>query len=360
MNRRISWVAAGAIATALALTGCGGGGGGTTPASSGGSASKTVVKQPLPPAAGRTSVGSAHLTLVLPQIVHATSGQAVRALLPPASSKRHGLFVDPSPAPGVGPCQANVLDIYVDGSLEPALDNGEEAPDSWCVVSTPDGTQNVNIPLYSTALNQVVVVEWDPTVSNILAIGEANQGGFSPGSSNIPLTVTLQMNAENIGITNLSFSNPEVMYGQTYTLGSCALPNSTPFGVYEADWEGNFVPAAGYGGVATPSLSGNSKGASNITQSTTGGIWIFNVDPSGYAVNVSASAANPAWSIYNDITNANFWSYYDGYYGNYTGGANQGIFNLWYFYSDTLNSGIYQFDNQTLNEGVTLAPQYDC
>lgn len=318
--RHLTQAAAAATVAAVLFAGCGGGGSSSPTPSQAGVA--PAVHATAAPAASRTAVGTATLTLSLPHVLVGKNGKAVRVA--PSGSGRRPKYVNP--VAGGGVCSGNVLDIYVDGSLVPALDGGPEAPDSLCVnPASSDGTQTANVPLFSTGSNLIVAVEWDPTISNVLAIGEYNGGQFSPGSGQT-LTLTMQMNVYWIGITDLAFNNPQLMQGGTYSF--CA----PQVGVYSADWEGAFVPVAGYGGTSTPTVTGTSDnaGTSKFAQTTIPGIYSAIFDGSYDGITLNATAANPAYAIYNDVASANYSNYYYGYSSNYTAGPNQGIFNLYF------------------------------
>jgi hypothetical protein len=262
------------------------------------------------------------LTLALPKVVTAKNGQHVRAIprgisrsrvlaSSNARSSQRPLYVNPLPAPspGGGICPGNILDIYVDGSIIPAIDGGTEAPDSLCVVQTGDGTQSVSVPLFSNASNQIVAVEWDYADQNVLAIGEADGGSFTAGQG-LTLSLTMQMNVYNIGITDLAFNDPEIMNNQNYGLDDFICPASAQVAVYTADSTGSFVPIAGYGGTAPATLSGvSSSGTSKIVQTTIPGVYSLSWDGSCDYINATATAVNPAYTIYNDVTNGSQGAY---------------------------------------------------
>ncbi len=359
---RLSRAGAAALTAAIVLAGCGGGGGSSAaPPSNAQSAPTTITKVAPPAAAGRTSYGTAKLTLALPKALRgSTTANVVRAIphgkATTASTGRHAQFVDPSPAPGVGVCQGNVIDIYVDGSLIPAIDGQGEQPDSLCVQSSIDGTQTVNVPLFSSSNNEVVVVEWDPYVSSILALGETNYGNFSPGSA-VNLTVTMQENAQYIGVTDLSFNGPQLMTGGTWydLVGSC--PGTSQFTAFTADFNGVFIPVAGYGGTSNPVLTGTSDngGTSRLTQSSAAGVYVVSWDSNCDGVEASATAPNPVYSIYGDVTNTNYYNYYNDYhYYNEVGSPNQGIWNLVYVFNDTLGQNFYQLSTPTINGTIDI------
>jgi hypothetical protein len=361
---RLSRAGAAALTAAIVLAGCGGGGGGSaTPASQSQSAPNSAAKVAPPPATGRQSFGTAQLTLALPKALRGATAKAVRAIphgtTTATSTARHAQFVDPSPAPGFGVCNGNVIDIYVDGSLIPAIDGQGEGPDSLCVSFTADGTQTVSIPLFSnTNNNEVVVVEWDAFVENILALGEADTGSsFSPGSA-INLTVTMQENAESLGVTDLNFNDPVLMQGESWTELPFSCPGTTsPFAPFTADANGVFIPVAGYGGTSTPTLTGTSDGGgtSKLVQTGASGLYVISADSSCDGVTVFGSAPNPAYSIYNDVTSANYSTYYNDYYFNHiVGSPNQGIWTLVNVYTDTLGQNFYQLQNQAVNGTIDI------
>lgn len=301
-----------AVVAALILTGCGGGG----------SAPNTPKQStPAQTSSSKTVVGTAKLTLALPKVITATrNGKAVavravpkgaqRAL--PRGTARSPRFVDPSPNPGYGPCTGgsagdNYLDIYVvsygSATLLTDLDNQGEVDDSLCVQQTSDSTQSVNIPLYSTEQNEIVAVEWDATGDYVLAIGEADYGSFSPGYT-ISATLTMQMNAYSVGITDLGFEDPTLMYGGSFAGVGASCPGNSQVAIYETDGVGNFIPAAGSGGTATPSMTGTAdSGTTTLSQTTIPGVYNVAWDGSCDSITVNATGQNPAYPIYTDAVN---------------------------------------------------------
>jgi hypothetical protein len=309
--------------TAVALAACGGGGGGS-------STPKTATQPPAgsyqlnqatpqPTVANRTQVGTARLVLALPQIVtaqNAPASQAARAFRSPNAlrkiaglTRRTPAFVDPGyNCKGYSICQ-NKIDIIVDGELIPNLD-GCAPNDTICVSpDTSNGTQNLQIPLYATNYDDIVVEEFDPCGNNcgdLIAMGGTWVQGFQPGTA-VNATVTLQMNAAYIGILNFYNQNhPELMTGQNYygLINTCGAPSiQAQFGLYTADGDGNFVPTAGYGGTSTPTETSTSDANSNTRapQTTIPGLYLVAWDQSCGGVTVNASAPNPAYGISFDV-----------------------------------------------------------
>lgn len=328
--RRRTLGAAAAVTAAVIMVACGGGGGGSStqprlPAN---------TSTPPPSAANRTSVGTAHLTLALPQVLKGTNAEAIKGVK--SGTDRHVQYINPSPnpAPTNGAYGGNVLDIYVDGTLQPNIDGSDPDNLHSMVVGNPngDGTQNVIVPLYSTSSNTIVAVEYDSTDNSLLAIGEANNGGFSAGNT-VSVTLTMQMNAQSLGVVDLpNESNPALMNGGTYSGGfPCTANTTSAFGVYTADAEGVFVPVTGYGGTSTPTVSGTSDGGgtTRLAQSPLGSYFV-SWDAGCDGLFLSASAPNPAWALYNDVVNTNYSNYLNGFNGNFTAGPNQGLWTLNY------------------------------
>ena len=190
MNRLYTLLAVCATAV-VAMSSCGGGGS-SAPSPSGALPTPGAKGTPAPAAANRTSVGTAQLVIKLPAVVTAKN-KTVHARN--AAGQRSPAYVNPTPG--------NVLDIYVDGSLIPNIDNAVGGNDSMYIQNTTDGTQSVSLPLFSTSNNDIVVVEWDGTAHNAeLAVGETDSGHFAPGS---PLNVglTMLMNARSVGVLDI-------------------------------------------------------------------------------------------------------------------------------------------------------------
>ena len=285
---RVSPLGAAAITAAFLLAGCGGGGTSPSPAAS--TASTT---------SSHTKVGTARLTLVLPRVVTAKGTTS--------SARANGTgarpqYINPTPNGMVGPCTGeNVLDIYVNGLLQPALDGGPEAPDSLCVAATPDSTQTVNIPLYSTVNSQIVVAEWDATFAHGLAVGEVDYGAFAPGTAVTLPALTMQMIVQYAEVTDLGFASPHKMDGTSwsYLTGSC--PGTAQFAVFPADGLGTFVPVAGYGGTGTtaPVVTFTPNGT-KLAQTPVPGTYNVIWDGSCDSIVVMASVANPSYPLFYD------------------------------------------------------------
>ena len=278
---QLARVAAAATIASLVLTACGGGGSSTTP-----SQPVKPAATPAPSAASRTAVGTAKITLALPQVLTA-KGKAVRAISRISgratqfskTASKSPQFVDPSPNPlSAGPCGGpNVIDIYVDGTLLSAIDGGPEGSDSLCVQPGKTGRETATLPLYSTAANTIVAVEWDALGQNVLAIGESDFGGFAPGNvQNVSLTML--MNAFGVGIVDLSNPSGALLMTPSTEFapapGPC--PGSSQFAVYPTDALGNFIPAAGSGGTSTATITGTSAngGTSKFSASSVPGVYV--------------------------------------------------------------------------------------
>ena len=330
------------------LASCGGGGGGGSSVAPARTAPQPAASAP-PAAANRTAVGTAQLTLTLPA--------ALKAALTVKGAGATTASTGRAPA-YVNPIGSNLLDLYVDGTLIPNLDGSAGSSDSLLVTNTSgDATQrNISLPLYSTTSNQIVAVEWNSTKTFLLAIGEVDQGLFPTGST-LSLTLSMQMNASYIGAVNLpSLSSPALMNGLNYGPFGCPnAPAANAFALYSADGTGTFVPIAGYGGTATPALTSvtpDAGGTTRIAQSPTGSYFVT-WDAACHGITLGASVANPAYAIYNDITNLNSSNYSNAFYGGSQYGTNQGIWNLVYGYG-SLN-GSY-FSNQTATGTLNVLP----
>ncbi len=357
---------------AIALAACGGGGGNTTPsaakAGSGGLPAGFVRHSvAVPPMSARTSVGNVKLALTLPHVFQGKNALAIRAKGGSAlasaaarrtnanASRRSPAFVDPY---GCGPnnsCYYAILDIFVDGTLLTNIDGCAGPYDSMCVQTNSDGTQTLNLPLFSTGTNDVVVAEFDSCgneCQNLLALGETWVGSFTPGTA-VNATLTMQMNAAGVGILDLyNQADPEILNGQNY-LGLSGTCNGSPypqiqqFGLFTADDNGSFVATAGYGGVSTPSLTyaSDAPGTTTAPASNISGLYFVNWDNNCDGVTVTGTATNPAYAIFSSTTD-----YYgpldgngnetDGYVNCYNhqgpcpGGPYQGLWDMWYPYGE--------------------------
>lgn len=375
----------GALATVALLAACSGGG--TTPASPPAVPVTASAKPTAPPASSaRTSVGTARITLKLPQALRA-KGAAVHARNAAAVAKRMPKFVDP----GDGTVNSgDVLDIYVDNTLIANMDGNFPNNDHSIVVTNPngDGTLAETLPLYSTNNNTIVAVEWNNSGAvYIMAIGETNQGAITAGSTT-NVSLTMQMQAYYVGIVDLpNFNDPEILLGQNYYASASGTPNNAngdgqwactnpaaanAFGLYTADAGLTFVPIGGYGGTSSPVVTSSPiPGQSHLATSPLG-TYFAAFDAGCTNISVNVSAPNPANAIYTDVANGYplfvtggshvDYRYYDGYYGGYAADVNQGIWNLWWIgYNGLGNSSVYQAFNQLSNPttGSTGYPGID-
>jgi hypothetical protein len=340
---RLTQLAVAAASAAIALAACGGGGSSPAP-----TAGAKAAGTPAPAAASRAVVGRANVNLVLPHVVSGKSGMALRAL--PAKTARNPQYINPSPAPSGNVYAGNVLNIYVDGSLIPNIDGSDPDLQHSLVLVNPaaDGTQAVNLPLFSSTNNSVVVIEYDMNGSNLLAIGDNEVGGISVGQS-LNISLTMQMNAVSIGIIDVAQTAPALMQGGQYDAFAC--PNvGQRFGLFTADAEGVFVPVVGYGGTNAPTATVNHQGATSTFTADTSGQYQIIWDGSCDQFGVNATVANPAYSIYNDAINVNFGGYQNGFFNNFSSGPNQGIFNL--YYGSGFN--IFQLNVPTINGSINI------
>ena len=113
-----------ALVTTL-IAGCGGGGTSTSPVPRSGSPSQSQA------------VGRGTLTIVFPANFHRATRAASTTRA--AAAVRKPVYVNPT--------NTNVLDIYVDGTLQTNLDGN--TPNDSATISNTDssGTQTLNIPL---------------------------------------------------------------------------------------------------------------------------------------------------------------------------------------------------------------------
>jgi hypothetical protein len=306
-------VLAGLCIAVVALAACGGGGGtSSVPSAVHGSSAPPQLNAATaaPGVANHTQVGTAKLVLALAPVLHGRNAQAIRARNSLSttrlvrSGRRGPAFVDPV----CGECD-NIIDIYVDGELLTNLDGCAGSYDSICVSQTPDGTQSLNVPLFSTSTNDIVVEEFASCgneCGELIAMGDTSIGSFTPGSA-VNALVTLQLNSGYIGILQLPSQNdPETMEGQEY-LGlqnTCGLSaQQAQFGIYTADGYGDFVPIAGYGGTSTPTETATSDGGGStiVAQTTITGLYFVGWDAGCDGVTVTASAPNPAYAISFDV-----------------------------------------------------------
>jgi hypothetical protein len=318
-------LAAAALASATLLAACAGGGRAAPAPRPVASGAATA-----PPASNvRVPVGSGRLTLKLPPALRAGS-TIVRAA---SSTPRAPRYVNPLPNT-IDPKQNlyNTLDIYVDNTLVANLDGNFPNNDhTMFVVNTADATQTLSVPLYSASNNDVVAIEWDWTENYVLGIGETQLAGqVSPGSTQ-DFTLTMLMQAYYTGIVDLpNLSTPALIGDAAYYLGVCGGPlTSSAFGLYPADAEQGFVPIAGYGGTSISQITAviPLSGTTKIVQSAAGSYYV-SWDAGCDGVRVEITSPNPAYAVWNDVLNANYWDYYNAYYSGGIGGPYQGIWNV--------------------------------
>lgn len=355
------------VLAASLLAACGGGGTAPTTPSTAGNA-PIAAKPTAPPASTiRKSVGSARYTLKLPNALQAR-GASVHARNAAAVAGRLPKYVNPGVGNNVG---LNILDVYVDNTLIANTDGNFPNNDHTTLVqnNSGDGTLNGTIPLYSTTNNTIVAVEWDPSDTDILAIGEYNAGAISPGTTT-NVSLTMQMQAYYVGIVDLpNLDDPEILLGQNYYASYSGTPNnanddpqficyyppsSNAFALYTADAELTLVPIAGYGGTSTPTITSSPPTSqSHIAQSPLGTYFVA-FDGNCTSVPISATAPNPAYALYADIAaqypfvgydpnNSQNHAYYDGYNNGAVNGPYQGIWNLWWI--GPLSSQLNQLSN---------------
>ena len=366
MHRLQTLLAVGA-ASVITMASCSGGGSSTAPGSAAMAKPQVKVGTPAPLAANRTAVGTTSITLKLPAIFKSKNGKAVSALhvtRTASGSTRKPAYVNPT--------SGYVIDIWVNGTLASNLD-GQAGSDSLLIQSTLSGVQAIgNVPLYSTGINYIDVFEYDGTYGNdrdLLAFGETTDGPFTAGTAQ-SASVTLQMNAQYIGVLNLyNQDDPEEMSGQAYfpsdVANSCA-PNQQTEGqlaFYPADATGAFVAAAGYGGTLTPTITSTPlSGGTSVLGQTTAGIYQLAWDANCDGVQVSATASNPAYPAYADATDfaapvsQNQYGYYYCYYNSEScpAGPYQG---LWDLYNGQGQEGIIDgFGSQQLSGTITVTP----
>ena len=337
-------------ATAMLMAGCGGGGGSalTSPVASHPAAAKAT---PPPAAANRTPVGTASITINYPHVLHAKSAQALVARSAKAKATARPQFVDPT--------SGNLIDVYVDGTFEPNLDGMAGSNDSLIVQTTTTGQQTLVAPVYSTNLNDIVMIEYASDGSTVLALGETNVGSFTAGSQ-INVSITLQMNVTGVGVVDIpNQSNPQLM---SSTAGSssyteCFSPQL--YGFYPADALGMLLTSSGVGGVSAPAISGTSEnGGTTTLAGSLAGVWTLTQDTNYDAFDAVATDTNPAWAIYNDVFNNTNNNYYYGAQDNYNAGPNQGFYNLAdYFYNYKVYSALNAAGTEFITGYTALNPE---
>ena len=338
--RAATTIAVAAAATVLAACG---GGGSSAPAQP---RVPTAIGTSAPPAASRTSFGTANLTLALPRVLKTSSGKLVQAR---AGTGRGTQYVNPT--------AGNLLDIYVDGSLIPNIDGMTNPAHSLTIVTTSTGSQSTAVPLFASAQNEIVALEWDSTGTQMLALGEANQA-ISLAGATTNGALTMNMNVTGLGIVDFPNENsPSPLNGGSWTGLACPnAPTSSEFGIYTADLSGDFVPAAGYGGTTTPSVTwAPDSGTTSINvQPQVPGILQVVWDGSCDGIMVTATASNPVNAILQDINN-NYDTYYDDWQFGETPTGNAGIWFL-YFISQNSIVAALQSTQPSVTNSVNILP----
>lgn len=283
-----------ALATVSALAaGCGGGGSNAAPA-------PLSAPQSVPSAA---TVTQGTLTIVFPPTFQrASAAGTTRA----AATRRAPAYVNP--------LAGNRIDIYVDGTLQYNLD-GVTSSDSATVAATADGTQTLSIPLYSTATNDIAIVEWDATKSNVLAVGENSSTTFNPGTAPV-ISVSLSMNVQNIAIANTAAGTLATLLPAYSTgvklIGCASLPaTNNTFYLFAADALGGLVAqntasTTGYGGTVVATLSSQTPSVTVQPVTTIrpyNGGYAISYDSGAHSITIYASVpSNPAASLFNNPT----------------------------------------------------------
>jgi hypothetical protein len=226
-----------ALVTTL-IAGCDGGGTSTSPVPRSGSPSQSQA------------VGRGTLTIVFPANFHRATRAASTTRA--AAAVRKPVYVNPT--------NTNILDIYVDGTLQTNLDGN--TPNDSATISNTDssGTQTLNIPLYSTATNDIAVVEYDADKANVLAVGEnPATPQFSPGTSP-QISVSLLMNVQGIAIASSSSGGSASQLSPNGNNEFDICPSNTlsnTFFLFATDADDGFVATPGSG---SPTTTGSYAG----------------------------------------------------------------------------------------------------
>jgi hypothetical protein len=282
-----------AVVAAGALSACGGG-----------SQSKAV---PVPTATvngasqGRTPVGNVTLTIKRNAGFH--TAKSVRNS---ASSKRRPAYVN----------SGNFfIDVWVvsGGFAVHAVDSTGGSNTN----GNGDGSSTFTIPVF-TAVGPSYIVAYETDQSfqsggNLLAIGEADLSGLTPGSAP-QLSLTMLMYTQHIGVMSdpVDGNGDSTVFatsGAPFTLTNSCSPAAAYF--FAADAQsgfidpGSFVNNAGIGGVSQPILTGTSaSGIVSQSSSASGGYMVYFGSCVGGQVNVTLTAANPAYALATDAINS--------------------------------------------------------
>lgn len=272
--------------------------------------SSAVPGPPATPVTQDKPVGTGTLTIVYPP----TFQRASKAGTTRTSAARR--------APAyINPVAGNVIDVYVDGTLQPNLD-GVTPSDSATVAASPDGTQTLSIPLYSAATNDIAIVEYDAMKSSVLAVGETSTATFNPGTAPI-ISVSLAMNVQGIAIAHDPAGSTATVLPAYSTItayyGCSSSPaTSNAFYLFAVDALGgliaqNATTTTGYGGSVAATLSTQIPSVAVQPETTIrpyNGGYAISYDSAGDAVTIHASVpSNPAAGVFsNSATYPSFTS----------------------------------------------------
>jgi hypothetical protein len=319
------------------LAACGGGG-------SGASAPVTPAKPTTAPTTGpasKTPIATASLRIVFPANFHKAklSSKAVaKAAAKVAAKTPTGSRLPAYVNPGSGA----IIDVFV---VDNTQDSVTDVVPGQAIQATSDGSQTINIPLYSTDAQDIVAVEsWGGLGNAILAIGEADLGSNSFQAGSAPLIgLTMQMNVSNVGMmtgpsdaggdaTAFSVGSSGNSFNFSGSSNICS-PGQTagPFYAFATDPTGGFASnyfgsgqQTGTGGISTPLLvtytfdqitggvtvsSDTSAGSQNVGYTET----FPTVPGTSVGATFQFSVTSPAGTIANDALN-NGGSLYPGVY----------------------------------------------
>ena len=315
-----------ALTLAASLLAACGGGGASAPVTP---AKATTAPTTAP--ASKTPIATASLRIVFPANFHKAklSSKAVAKAAAKVTAKTPAGSRLPA---YVNPGSGAIIDVFV---VDTTLSSVTDVAPGVAIQATADGSQTINVPLYSTDAQEIVAVEsWGGLGNAILAIGEADLGNNSFLAGSAPLIgLTMQMNVALVGMmTGTTDANGDA---QAFNAGSSGFsfnfsgssgvcsPGQTvgPFYAFAADPSGGFASnyftagqQTGTGGIATPVLvtytfdqitggvtvsSDTSAGSQNVGYTET-----FPTVPSGSAgATFQFSVTTPAGAIANDYNN---------------------------------------------------------
>ncbi len=154
-----------------------------TGCSSGGGTGSGSIPAQTPAKTAPQSVGTATLTIKFPPTFGIVKKASVKGARPQF----------------VNPVTSNFLDVYVDQQLV-LLPGGPGTDTAQISNANGDGTQTLSIPQYSTGINDVLVIERDPS-NDLLALGQTNAGSVNgnPGSMN-SASIFMSMNLASFAL----------------------------------------------------------------------------------------------------------------------------------------------------------------